>query len=87
MGQIVGHFRGLRICWGDSIELSWDILSKDILGLPVKYSYKPMERKFVPSNRQDWVPSGIQALKFVIFADMSIEDCWSFVKRANKSTK
>ena len=40
-----------------------------------------MERKFVPSNRQDWVPSGIQALKFVIFADMSIEDCWSFVKR------
>ena len=46
-----------------------------------------MERKFVPSNRQDWVPSGIQALKFVIFADMSIEDCWSFVKRANKSTK
>ena len=46
-----------------------------------------MEKNYVPSNRQDWVPSGIQALKFVIFAHMSIEDCWSFVKQANKSTK
>ena len=46
-----------------------------------------MEKNFLLSNRQDWVPSGIQALKFVIFGHMSIGDCWSFVKEANKSTK
>ena len=34
-----------------------------------------MEKNFVPLNRQDLVPSGIQAMKFVIFAHMSIEDC------------
>ena len=46
-----------------------------------------MEKNFVPSNRQDWVPSEIQAMKFVIFAHISIEDCWSFVWQANKLTK
>ena len=46
-----------------------------------------MEKNYVPSNRQDWVPSGIQALKFVISAHMSTEDCWSFAKQANKSIK
>ena len=50
-----------------------------------------MEKRFEMENREDWVPSGIQALKSyllgVVFAHMSIEDCRSFVKQANKSTK
>ena len=50
-----------------------------------------MEKRFNLLNREDWVSSGIQALKSyllgVVFPHMSIEDCWSFVKQANKSTK
>ena len=43
----------------------------------MKYSYKPMEKKIVPSNRQYWVPSGIQPLKLyllgVIFAQCQLK--------------